>query len=280
MSTVLQALPGVERCPGHARPAAPASIEICSVVSNDGVAAATQRLTLHSPAIAGAGAPGQFVHVDCGMVLRRPFSISGIHRDRGLVDITYRLVGPGTGWLSGLRSGDRLSVIGPLGNGFSHPSRPGPALLVAGGIGVAPLLGWAKDLRSTGRRVFALVGARSRDHLVGLEALDSLGVSVTACTDDGSAGFRGTVCDLLHPALKRRRPAEVYCCGPSPVLRAVQQAAEELRIPCELSVEDRLACGVGACVGCAVRRRVPLGESLYFRACSDGPVFQAGDVVI
>ncbi len=278
MNTVLDAPPGVKVCAGRDRPAA--SIETCGVVSNEKIAAATYRLTLHSPAIARTGVPGQFLHVDCGMVLRRPFSISGIDRDRGLVEMTYKLVGPGTAWLSGLRVGSRLGVIGPLGNGFSHPSTAGPVLLVAGGIGAAPLLAWAADLRSSGREVSALVGARSASEMIGLERLESLGVSVTACTDDGSLGFCGTVCDVLEAAVKRCAPVRMYACGPLPVLQAVQAVSRDLRISCEVSVEDRLACGIGACVGCAVRRRVPLEGALFFRACSDGPVFDAEDIVI
>ncbi len=285
MSTVLEMLPRSGRCPSRRRPEP--ALELCRVASSETIAPGIHRLQFHSPSIAGSCVPGQFVHVSCGPaakpgepVLRRPFSISSFDRRRGLVEVVYRVVGPGTNWLSRLRRGDLLDVMGPLGSGFSHPSRRGPVLLVAGGIGVAPLLGWAQELLPTGRRMYALYGARTREQLVGVRQLETSGVTVTACTDDGSEGFHGSVCDLLNPVLSHRRPVKIYACGPTAVLRAAQSAARELRISCEVSVEDRLACGIGACVGCAVPRRAPSGGRLYFRACSDGPVFDAAEIVI
>jgi dihydroorotate dehydrogenase electron transfer subunit len=285
LSTVVRAAAGEGPCGSRARPSP--ALEVCPVVSNTRLAPATYRLRFFSPSISRSAIPGRFLHIDCRAlpgarrpILRRPFSVSDADAGLGWADVVYRVVGPGTEWLSSVGPGESVDVLGPLGNGFSLPRRRGAVLIVSGGIGIAPLLGWARRLTGAGHRVHALVGARTRDSLVGLDYLSSAGAATTACTDDGSVGFKGTVCELLHPVLRRVAPIQVYACGPSPVLRAVQSAALALDIPCEISVEDRIACGIGACVGCAVPKRHPSAGSAYFRACADGPVFNAADVAI
>ncbi|NPV71943.1 MAG: dihydroorotate dehydrogenase electron transfer subunit [Firmicutes bacterium] len=277
-------------------------IESCRVVSCVRVAEETVSLTFESVDISRYAGPGQFVHVVCGshvkapaeaggrghshipskraLLLRRPFSVCSSDPARGTVDILFRLVGGGTEWLSGRSPGDKIDVMGPLGVGFSLPQRPGAVVLAAGGIGVAPLVGWARALVDAGYQVHALVGARTRARLAGVAEIERAGAVTTACTDDGTRGFKGSVCELINPVIRKCSPVALYACGPSAVLRTAQEAARRLRLFCEVSVEDRLACGIGACMGCAVPKAVPSSDSAYFRACSDGPVFNANEICI
>ncbi len=245
------------------------------------------RLCLSSPGIAQEARPGQFVHLrireGTDPLLRRPFSIHRVDRERGEVQVLYQVVGQGTRLLSRKPVGERLDALGPLGHGFEVSEEGGGVLLVAGGIGIAPRFFLCEDwLR--GRAGTALIGARTRDGILCHDLLRSGGVTVHIATDDGSFGDRGVVTDLLNAQLEAGREASaspiVYACGPVAMLASVAALCRAYEVPCQVSLESRMACGLGACLGCAVKVRssVPPGYE-YQRVCTEGPVFEAEEVI-
>lgn len=225
-------------------------------------------------------APGQFVHLSSpsDAVLRRPFSIAG-NPEPEQVELLIEVLGKATEALAALDPGCSLSVIGPLGNGFSMPDEGKEAALVAGGIGVAGLRLLVSKLLEEGRGIRLLVGARTRekllDHVVpqprGSRSLRSM-----VATDDGSTGFHGTVAELFAEVAEELEATHVvYCCGPQGMIRAVSAAAARHALPCQVSLEEMMACGVGACRGCVVMTR-----DGYKTVCSDGPVFDADELTL
>ena len=245
------------------------------------------RLRLSSPRIAREAQPGQFLHLrireGTDPLLRRPFSIHRVDRERGEVQVLYQVVGRGTRLLSRRPTGECLDVLGPLGHGFEVCEEGGGVLLVAGGIGMAPLIFLWEDL-FRGRAVTALIGARSRDGILCHDLLRSGGATVHIATDDGSFGHRGLVTDLLNAQLEAGREASaspvVYACGPVAMLASVAALCRAYGVPCQVSLESRMACGVGACLGCVlkVRSSVPPGYATK-RVCKEGPVFDAEEVI-
>ncbi len=239
---------------------------------------ATFLVELNCPDIAGAATPGQFVQVRVSTgtdpFLRRTFSLHGVDPASGVIRLLVDVVGPGTRHLCDLRCGGTLDIIGPLGNGFDLQfGNPGPCVLVAGGVGAAPLVFLAERLiRDGSRPVTFLMGARSAEHLSIMEGAFGPAVEVKCATDDGSAGYHGFVTGLLEELLPQVNPGVIYVCGPHPMMRAVAAMASRAGVPCQVSLEERMACGIGACLGCAVR----LAGGGMARSCKEGPVFDAG----
>lgn len=236
------------------------------------------RLTLTAPLIAAAAQPGQFVMAACGPsldpLLRRPFSI---HRllapDR--IQLLFRVVGKGTGLLAESRPGQQLSLIGPLGRGF-RPVARGPACLVGGGIGIAPLLFLADRLCLTSpdpHPCTVLLGAQTGAELTTLaREFAALRCQVETATDDGSLGHRGFVTDLLAPHLATAQ--QVYICGPQPMMARIALQCQAAQVGCQASLEAHMACGLGACLGCTVHG----SDDRYRHVCKHGPVFTAEEV--
>lgn len=269
------------------------------VVSNEVAGSRVFRLTFEAPGIAMGALPGQFVHVKCARgldpFLRRPFSIHSIDKASGLVSILVQVVGKGTAMLSEVKSGEKLDVIGPLGRGFTPPER-GEALLVGGGLGVAPLVFLGQYLSELGIGGAALIGAATARMVFGARELEGMGFEVSVSTEDGSLGRGGLVTELLRDYLEgqRRRFGKAFMVGPVGMLRSSVNIVKDFGLPAEVSLEERMACGVGACLGCAVRvRRPPVdggcqpdatpqgySEFTYARVCKDGPVFDAGEVIL
>jgi dihydroorotate dehydrogenase electron transfer subunit len=233
--------------------------------------------------IAERARAGQFVAVSIGgrgsaMVLRRSFAIyratpTGAYT--GTVQFVVGVYGRGTEWLAGVRPGEPLDLVGPLGTPFRLPGSPVGCLLVGGGYGSAPLFGLAETLRARECRVDFLIGAGTVDRLFGeLEAKRTAG-AVTVTTDDGTAGFRGTVADVLPDELERTGALVVYACGPMPMLRAVGAVADSYGLPCQVAVEESMACGIGVCMTCVLPVVGEDGVTRMVRSCVDGPVFDA-----
>ncbi len=252
--------------------------DVARVTAVDEVRPGIFRLGFRASHIASVAQPGQFVnvrvdHESLFPLLRRPFSISRI--DGEVCELLFNVVGPGTARLAGKRVGDALDLIGPLGKPFCLDHAFGTAIIVAGGLGVAPFPFLTAALRRMNVRTITLLGARStgmvvRDHLT----------DVRVATDDGSDGFRGTVVELLERTLGAEQIAEprIYGCGPTPMLRALSAAAAVHAIPCELSLEGSMACGVGICQGCPVER-TPGGKK-YALVCTDGPTFESTEIIL
>ena len=243
------------------------------------------RLDLHAPQIAARAWPASFVMVRTTVatapLLCRPFSIYQTTSEGG-VQILFRVVGQGTANLSRLRPGDEVMITGPLGNGFDLEARD-EYILVAGGVGIAPVFMAAKELvRSGATRVTVMAGAATAAELTPLTAgFAALGVDCALATDDGSLGHHGFVTDLLKQGLADAGPAGtgVLCCGPAPMMAVTAGICERAGIWCQVSLETVMACGISACLGCTVPARDHQGqEKKYLHVCKDGPVFMAGEI--
>ncbi len=234
------------------------------------------KLRLFAPKIAVAAVPGQFVHIRCGedmdFILRRPFSI---HQVTGLdsIEILFNVVGRGTKWLSNLASRESVDILGPLGNGFRLAKESEKVMLVAGGMGIAPLVFLATRLVEARAKVSIVMGAASREHLLDYMDLKRLSFRVTVATEDGSQGTKGLVTDVLNGAIATDKPSIIYSCGPKAMLREVSLIAEEADIPCQIALEELMACGVGVCLSC-VTKTIEGNK----KVCSSGPVFNSDEI--
>lgn len=255
------------------------------IVRTERITADICRLTVHAPEIAAAAQPGQFAMVRAGIgsdpLLRRPFSLHQVSAE-GKVQILFKVVGKGTRLLSLLQVGDRLDLNGPLGQGFRPPTRR-KLCLVGGGMGIAPLLFLAKELsrQKEEREIKVFLGARSREELLELNAnFEVLGLQPLLATDDGSLGHHGLVTELLLAEVGAGEEAQIYCCGPTPMMKAVARICRGNDWPCQVSLETEMACGVAACLGCAVEKAkcCQQTEQDYLHVCKDGPVFEAKEL--
>lgn len=264
--------------------------ENAQVLAHHEVALHTRRLRLHAPGIAGRAQPGQFVMVrvrpGTDPLLRRPLSFHWILRKEGVIELLYRVVGQGTWWLSQAKAGEKLSLLGPLGNGFRLPEKPirRPIALIAGGIGIAPLYQLIHDLvdgtdgheRSS---VHLFYGARTSGELLAEEVFRETGISLHLSTDDGTLGHRGRVTEMFleKAAHEDIKPALVFACGPLAMQYHVAGWVMANGADSQLSLEALMACGVGACLGCALPAASPgvSGTGHYLHVCKEGPIFKA-----
>ena len=248
----------------------------CKIVSKEQVGDAVyMTLEVGDMIRASFRAPGQFVHIRCGegLLLRRPISVCSCMEDEpdDLLSIVFEVRGEGTRWLAGRELGDSLDVLGLAGNGFDLKPE-GRYLLVGGGIGIPPMLGCAQY---TGGRATAILGGRSRDKIILEDFFREDCAKVLCATDDGSLGHHGFGDALVRRELSEDRGYDgVLACGPKPMLRNVAKVAEEFGIPCQVSMEERMGCGVGACLVCAC----DMADGSRKHVCKDGPVFDSREV--
>jgi len=288
--------------------------ENTKITSNVQIASCFFKLALEATNIASSAKPGQFLHIritdGSSVFLRRPFSIHRLshksqvtsHKSKikktcslrpetcDSIEILYEVVGKGTEILSQKKPGEFLDIIGPLGNGFSI-LYPTSLILMGGGIGIAPLLFLAEKTKSQYPKSYiqVLIGARTKDKILCEKEFKKLGCNVKISTDDGSRGFKGKVTELLKEILvtghrsrvtgqKHARCdllcAVIYACGPREMLEEVAALSKSKRIASFASFEEHLACGIGACLGCAIKTRYG-----YKKVCSDGPVFNLQEIV-
>ncbi|MBU0758791.1 MAG: dihydroorotate dehydrogenase electron transfer subunit [Candidatus Omnitrophica bacterium] len=259
------------------------------ILSNKEIAPGYFKMALDAPYIAKTAKPGQFVQVRCSdgfdPLLRRPLSIhrlkaqgsprlrSGQARLKG-IEILYEVVGKGTKILSEKKDGNLVDILGPLGNGFTLPTALNlepSAILVAGGIGVAPLVFLAEELAKKKIDTVVFIGARTKKFILCAKDFKKLGAGLQIATDDGSRGYKGFVSRLL----KLRAGTKVYACGPRPMLECIAGMCIKENVECEVSLEEKMACGMGACLGCAVK----VAGNEYKLACKDGPVFSANKII-
>jgi dihydroorotate dehydrogenase electron transfer subunit len=238
------------------------------------------RLTLVAPRIAATARPGQFVMVRPGAgrdpLLGRPFSLHRTAAD-GTIQIYFKVVGRGTELIAGVRPGSHLAVFGPLGRGFRLQEQAG-AILVGGGLGIAPLLFLAEEIRRKKAAYSAdslLLGARRHDELAPLLGdFAACGLQLHTATDDGSLGHHGLITDLLGE-LQIPGGSVVYTCGPEPMMAAVASFCRRSGLSCQASVESVMACGMGACLGCSRLNR----QGEYTHVCLNGPVYDAEELI-
>jgi dihydroorotate dehydrogenase electron transfer subunit len=243
-------------------------------------------ITVVAPEIADQARPGQFVEVmmpdSRDFVLRRPFSIHQASRKggwAGTLEFAFLGGGRGTDWLTSVQAHDFLDVIGPLGKPFPYPRNMKNCLLVGGGYGAAPLYFLAQELRSRGKRVDIIIGARDQERLFKSVEAKRLSQTVTLATEDGSVGDRGKVTDVLPGMVSRCNTEVVYACGPNAMLRAVAEYCSSYGIPSQVAVEELMACGLGVCWTCVVPVIRRDGQNWDFlRSCVEGPVFSGSRV--
>ena len=256
-------------------------------------------LTLDSPEIAKATKPGQFVHITVSdsLAMRRPISIMSVDTDNGTFDLLYKVVGEGTRQLAERKIGEVLSIIGPIGNGFELTDKKLP-LLIGGGVGMPPMIAIAQQMKDTNHDPFVILGSEvpfpftpelskignpcpNASHTMPL--LEEWNVACRlASLQDYKGVFKGYVTDLAREYLNtlstdELAQVEVYSCGPHPMLEAVAKLAKEYDLPCQVSLEEYMACAVGGCAGCVVEVQTDAGPAMK-RVCVDGPVFDATTV--
>jgi dihydroorotate dehydrogenase electron transfer subunit len=261
-----------------------------TILSNTEVAPCHFLMTL---AVSGAfrdARPGQFVMLrPAGRgfpFLGRPLGIYSLaeYGHGAGIEILYRAAGQGTKVISALCEGDRIEILGPLGNRFELNPGMRTAVLVAGGIGIAPLVFLAEKLRvnapAEGLKTILYIGARDSASLIGIDRMKNFGAEVRVSTDDGSAGYRGPVTDLFRKDLASfdATKTEVFVCGPNPMLKTVSEMIAGHPVACQVLMEERMACGMGACLGCTIEVRTPSGVE-YRQVCADGPVFDLRSIV-
>lgn len=245
---------------------------LCRITEKARLTSDTVLLTLDGGDIAKIASPGQFVHILCGegRILRRPISICFAEGVR--LGVAVQDKGEGTHWLVAREVGDTLDVMGPLGHGFSKKS--GKTVILGGGLGVPPMLFAAM---SEGEKPDAILGFRSAENVMLTDSFIPHCESVTVTTDDGTFGERGSVIAPLEALLSKGGYAFCKCCGPVPMLKAVAQCCKKYGVYCEVSMEQRMGCGIGACLVCSCSTHDENGDHMS-RVCRDGPVFNAEEV--
>ncbi len=246
----------------------------CTVLESRRLNNTTVSLVLEAGEIAAEAKAGQFVNIKCGngLLLRRPISVCDVDKEGYTLRVVFEVRGEGTAWLAKLPAGHRLDVLGPLGHGYEFPE--GKVLVVGGGIGVPPMLYAAR----CADQAVAAVGFRSRDQVILTRELAACCEKVAVISDDGSTGRRGFVNVLVKELLAEEPEIKaVFACGPKPMLKTVAAAAGEAGVPCQVSMEERMGCGIGACLVCACKIKTPEGEH-FQHVCKDGPVFRGEEV--
>ena len=256
-------------------------------------------LTIDSPEIAKATKPGQFVHITVSnaLLMRRPISIMSVDVENGTFDLLYKVVGEGTRQLAERKIGEVLSVIGPIGNSFEMTNKKRP-LLIGGGVGMPPMIAIAQNIKDSNYQPFTILGSeapfpfnekvanKGKDYAGAthtMPLLEDWGVECRLASLQNYEGvYQGYVTDLAKVYLdslsaNELAQVEVYSCGPHPMLAAVAKLAEEYNLPCQVSLEEYMACAVGGCAGCVVEVQTDSGPAMK-RVCVDGPIFDATTV--
>jgi dihydroorotate dehydrogenase electron transfer subunit len=271
------------------------------ILSNIALSLGHYKIVLEAPEIAKVIWPGQFLEIKCSDTLdpflRRPLSVHGIDAQRGVIEILFKVVGKGTEMLARKGRRDILDIIGPLGRGFFINESLNSYCLVAGGMGVAPLMALAEKLAQLkNKKLYLILGAKNKEFILLEDEFKQLGFQVEVATDNGSYGQKGLATELLKKFIPQRdlrrsrfnkkreltsvtigayKPIDIiYACGPREMLKATARIAQENEIPTQVCLEEYMACGLGVCLGCAVK-----SKNGYTMVCKDGPVFEASEII-
>lgn len=249
--------------------------EKCKILKKEQLNKSCCRLVVKAEGSAAIAQPGQFAHIKLdGFFLRRPISICEIDSQKGELTFVFEIRGEGTEALAEKSENDFLDILAPLGKGFTLLSPEKNAAVIGGGIGTPPMIELAKRYNSP----TAIIGFRNADAVILKDDFGKIGDTIL-CTDDGSDGEKGFVSDALKRLVSQKKLDIIYACGPSAMLKAVVEIAQSQNIRCEVSLEERMGCGVGACLVCACKT-VKDGKEFYSHVCKDGPVFKAEEVVL
>ncbi len=247
---------------------------VCKIIGNESLTDQIFEMILECPEIVNEAKPGQFVNLYCrhlGRLLPRPISVCELNKGKGYLHLIYAIMGKGTKEFSTYKAGETIDVMGPLGNGYNTDTVSDIHLIVGGGVGIPPMVELCKQLK--GKKII-VAGFRDNPYLV--NRLKQYG-EVHVTTDDGSAGFKGNVVKFLE---KKSLKGNIYACGPTPMLIGVQAYAAKFSLDACLSLEERMGCGFGACVGCVAKITSNNDAGfIYKKVCKDGPVFNAKEVL-
>lgn len=243
------------------------------------------KFSVQADEIVNTAKPGNFIEIrvngDIEPFLRRPISIYNMDREKGILEFIFQVKGKGTTILSKRNEGELIDIVGPLGFGTFKYSSYENLAIIGGGIGVFPLYELAKNAKNENKNVNTYLGFRNKDLVVLENEFEQVSNQLTITTDDGSYAHKGFAIDFLKEDIEAGKIDSIYACGPLPMLRAVRELAIEKNIPCQISLEERMACGLGVCLGCAVKTaKSPKDAPEYWHVCKAGPVFQAKDVEI
>ena len=227
--------------------------------------------------------PGNFIEIrvsnQTDPFLRRPISIYNLDKENGILEFIFQVKGSGTNILSEKEIGDKIDIIGPLGNGTFKIDKYNKIAIIGGGIGIFPLYELAKEAKEQGKIVDSFLGFRNKDFVMLEKEFKEVTNNLLVTTDDGSYLNKGFAIDYLKEDMKKEKYECLYACGPIPMLRVVQKYALENNINCQISLEEKMGCGLGVCLGCAVKTaKSPKDKPEYFHVCKGGPVFNAKDV--
>ena len=249
-------------------------VVVGKILANEAINANVKRMVIEAPQIAEAAQPGQFVHVkkpDSVNFLRRPFSIADADRENGTITLIYRIVGKGTAEYAAMKVGEAFSILGPIGNGFAL--KDGRPLLIGGGVGIAPLIYLSRQLKD--KKPILLIGGKNKDEVFWEKYLQEFADKIYITTDDGSVGFKGFTVQLLPQILAENNIEHIYTCGPNIMMEGVAKLAHEHDIDCQVSLEKRMACGIGVCLGCTFEDKL---TGKRRKVCTEGPVFASKEV--
>ena len=243
------------------------------------------KFSVQADEIVNVAKPGNFIEIrvndDIEPFLRRPISIYNMDKEKGILEFIFQVKGKGTTILSQKNEGELIDIVGPLGYGTFKYSNYENLAIIGGGIGVFPLYELAKNAKSENKKVNTYLGFRNKDLVVLENEFKQVSNKLTITTDDGSYSQKGFAIDFLKQDIEAGKIDSIYACGPLPMLRAVRKLTIEKNIPCQISLEERMACGLGVCLGCAVKTaNSPKEAPEYWHVCKGGPVFQAKDVEI
>ena len=243
------------------------------------------KFSVQADEIVNTAKPGNFIEIrvndDIEPFLRRPISIYNMDKEKGILEFIFQVKGKGTTILAKRNKGELIDIVGPLGFGTFKYSSYENLAIIGGGIGVFPLYELAKNAKNENKNVNTYLGFRNKDLVVLENEFTQVSSQLTITTDDGSYSQKGFAIDFLKKDIEAGKIDSIYACGPLPMLRAVRELALEKNIPCQISLEERMACGLGVCLGCAVKTaKSPKEAPEYWHVCKAGPVFQAKDVEI
>lgn len=228
--------------------------------------------------------PGQFINIQVAdniiPLLRRPFSINSVNREEGWFEVLFNVIGDGTKILANKEIGAEIDFLGPLGNTFKIPENFEHAVLIAGGLGIAPFEFLSQYLKLKKKHITLFWGNQSQEYFAYFKNFEALVDEYFFATDDGSIGFKGTVAELFLNKIQKSEGESVliYACGPNPMLKKIQEIVGNKKIACQVSLETKMACGFGVCMGCNIKSAQ--SNTSYFYVCQDGPVFNIEDIEI
>lgn len=259
--------------------------EQAELINKEQLTSDIYKFSVKAPGIIEDAKPGNFIEIRVSdqtePFLRRPISIYNLDRENGILEFIFQVKGKGTEILAKKKIGDLIDIVGPLGYGTFKYENYNNLAIIGGGIGVFPLYELAKCAKKDNKNVNIYLGFRNKEYVVLEDEFKNVSDNLTITTDDGSYSKKGFSINFLEKDIEAGKVDSIYACGPLPMLKAVQKLAAEKNIPCQISLEEKMACGLGVCLGCAVKTaKSPKDAPEYWHVCKAGPVFQAKDVEI